>query len=319
MTVADPRFHPLIELDLQQLREMVAPVAEGASVREAVLLDGGLVNTVYQVTLTPGGASFVLRIYAPGSAAAIEAERRLLRELRAALPVPDMVYADPHGATAGHPYTVYRWVEGITLNEYRRGATALELAALGEPLGALLARIARHPPPRGLEARSVAGEVEQARGRLRAGLVRERLGEPLADRLESLLADRAGDPRLEGGCALVHGDFGGRNILVAADPEGPWRLNAVLDWDSTATGSPLWDVGSFFRYSHRYDEEFRARFEAGYRAGGGDLPGDWWRAARLVDASCIVTVLDDPRPLARVFAECRLLVVTLLDDFGVPE
>lgn len=314
MTVADPRFHPLIELDAQHLRDMIAPVAGGAALREAVMLDGGLVNTVYRLTLAPGGTTLVLRVYPPESAAAIQAERRLLRSLRGELPVPELVWADPRGELTGHPYTVYRWIEGITLNEYRRGAAPAELARLGRPLGDLLGRIAAHPYPDGLTARSAAAEVDLARERLRAGLVRERLGDEIAILLEELLAG-AGD--LEGSTQLVHGDFGGRNVLVAAAAEGPWRISGALDWDAAATGSPLWDVGSFFRYSHRYDEAFREAFADGYRGAGGELPADWWRAARLLDATCLVSVLEDPRPLTRVYAECRLVLLALLQDHGI--
>lgn len=318
MTIADSRVQPLIDLDLRHLRAMVAPVAGGAALREAVLLEGGLTSTVYQVTLAPGGAAMALRVYPPESAADVEAERRLLSTLRPALPVPHVLWADPLGECCGHPYVVYRWVDGIILNEYRRGALPSELARLGEPLGDLLARIAQHPPQPEREVRVAAEEVAVTRARLRAGLARERLGEMLADGLEQLLGQYQDElAALDETIGLVHGDCGGRNILVASEGGGPWTLKGILDWDATATGSGLWDVGSFFRYSHRYDEDFRARFEAGYRAAGGELPHDWWRLARLLDATCVVAILEETRPLPRLFAECGLVITALLEDYGL--
>jgi aminoglycoside phosphotransferase (APT) family kinase protein len=315
MTIADPRAQPLIDLDLSHLRAMVAPVAGGAVLREAVLLEGGLTNTVYQIILAPGGAAMALRVYPPESAEAVEAERRLLAALRPRLPVPHVLWADPQGQICGHPYVIYRWVDGITLNEYRRGALPEELARLGAPIGELLGRISRHPAQGERPVRVAADEVGLARARLRGGLARERLGEMLAQGLERLLADEEDAlAALDRTTGLVHGDCGGRNLVVASEGGGPWTLKGILDWDATASGSGLWDVGSFFRYSHRYDASFRSEFASGYRAVGGVLPNDWWRLARLLDATCVVGILEETRPLPRLFAECGLVITALLEE-----
>ncbi|MGO8969128.1 MAG: phosphotransferase [Myxococcaceae bacterium] len=60
---------------------------------------------------------------------------------------------------------------------------------------------------------------------------------------------------------LAHGDLGGRNVLVAAEPSGAWRVAALLDWEDAFAGWSLWDVGSLFRYRGRYDAAFRMAFE----------------------------------------------------------
>jgi aminoglycoside phosphotransferase (APT) family kinase protein len=316
MTVADPRYQPQVEVDQDHLREMVAPIAGGAVLREFELLEGGLVNTVYRVQLAPGGTTMALRVYPEGSADAIHSECRILSELNDDLPVSHVLFADPDGRVCGQPYLIYRWVDGITLNEYRRGALPSELARLAHPLGRLTARISAHPSTIGRAPRPVATELEAALIRLHVGLARERLGAQIADLLAGLLEENA---ELLGSCesdGLVHGDYGGRNLLIAPDPEG-WHVSAVLDWDAAASGSALWDVGSFFRYSRRYDAVFTDGFAEGYRAAGGELPDDWWLTARLLDATRVVGILDEPRPLPRIFAECGLLVAALLEDRGL--
>jgi aminoglycoside phosphotransferase (APT) family kinase protein len=312
---SDPRCHPLIELDLPAVEAMLAPVLRGAGVRGIAPVEGGLTNTVVRVT-ADDGTERALRVYA-GGRAAFERETRLLRRLAGALPVPDLLLADD-GATGGPPYVVYRWIGGITLNECRLQAPPAALATLAEPLGRLLARLAsfpvdEHDPP--LEAIRISTRLAEADERLRAGLARSRLGGPLADGLRERLA--AGARRLEaldGDPGLVHGDFGGRNILVRAAGARRWEVSGVLDWESAATGAAPWDVGHLFRYPRRYSPAFRAAFARGYRAAGGTLPRDWWRLSRLLDATNLVATLDEARELPGVFPACREVIASLVRD-----
>lgn len=303
---SDPRCLPLIEIDLQQVQAMLLPVLEGAEIREAVLVEGGLVNTIYRVTLDREESVYALRVYASGRSA-FEREREILCRLATALPVPDVVLADASGR---QPYLVYRWIEGITLNECRRQSAPDAFLTLAEPLGRLLARLARttsllpQSPVIQIETRLALADEQ-----LRTGLARERLNGALADDLRNLLV-RSEPFLLALDCThgLVHGDLGGRNILVKAAGSGDWEISGVLDWETAAMGSALWDAGSLFRYSRRYSPDFRRLFEQGYRAGGGELPPDWWRTARLLDATRLVAILSDDRELPGVFAECRELI-----------
>jgi aminoglycoside phosphotransferase (APT) family kinase protein len=121
---------------------------------------------------------------------------------------------------------------------------------------------------------------------------------------------------LDDGDCLVHGDLGGRNILVAPTGDGDWRVSGLIDWENAFSGSPLWDVGSLFRYAKRYSETFRQRFERGYCEAGGRLPEDWWRSARLLDATRLVSILNDEQELPSVFAECRELIEAVVADCG---
>ncbi|HYP52911.1 MAG TPA: phosphotransferase, partial [Pyrinomonadaceae bacterium] len=120
--MSDPRLHPLVELDFRQVREMLSPVAGGAEPREIARAEGGLVNTVYRVTLDRGEAAYALRVYA-GGRRAFETERRLLSDLGTRIPVPEVLFADASGARCSRPYLVYRWLEGMSLNECRKRST----------------------------------------------------------------------------------------------------------------------------------------------------------------------------------------------------
>jgi aminoglycoside phosphotransferase (APT) family kinase protein len=299
-----------------QIQALLSPVLQGGSIGSARLVEGGLMNTLYRVTPADGGADLCLRIFARGQVS-WETERQTLAQVSAAVPVPDILLEGCGQPGSSHPYLVYRWIEGITLNECRRQMPSAVFQSLAEPLGRLLASVAGCSFPAILDGKpSLADLLPVHEDRLRRGLARRRLGDALADALlRRLEAEAARLGALDGRRCLAHGDLGGRNILVRPAPEGEgWQISGLIDWEEAFSGSPLWDVGSLFRYSKRYSEAFREGFERGYREAGGDLPQDWWRTARLLDATRLVALLNEEQELPVVFAESRELIEAVVAE-----
>ncbi|MBD0369999.1 MAG: aminoglycoside phosphotransferase family protein [Pyrinomonadaceae bacterium] len=322
--MTDTRCHPLIELDRARIREMLLPVLNGAEQWEVAPVEGGLANTIYRIRIEGERRAYALRVYAAGQAA-FERERRLLYALNTKLPVPELLFADASGLRCAYPYLVYRWIEGVTLNDCRRQMPPEALPELAKPLGVLLAKLARVPLEEILDeevrASLPALKVESMLAindeRLRCGLARGRMGSALADELRRQLEARVALlTALDSFAHLVHGDFGGRNILVAPQRDGDWRISGLIDWEAASTGSTLWDVGSLFRYGRRYSENFCKDFENGYAEAGGALPWDWRRTARLLDSMRLVEILDGERELPVVFAECLELIEAVISEWA---
>lgn len=295
--MADGRVHPLIEVERDELARLVkAPIAKISRV------DGGLTNTIHKVT-TEAGEILAVKHYA-GGREAFEAELVTLTLLHGTLPVPDVVQAD-----AEHNVLVYRWIDGITLDDARK-VEAQALASIAEPLGRLVAWLARTDAT---EPYELAPILDKAYRQLLDGRARQRLGAPLSDALHRALA--AAEPELAWGTVcLVHGDLGGRNVLVQRATTERWRISGVIDWESTSTGSPLFDIGSLFRYAARYDAGFMRGFERGYREADGQLPERWLLTARLLDATWLIDTLDEPAEFPGVYADCRMLLAQLARD-----
>lgn len=316
MIASDPRCHPLVELSREQIREMLRPVLGDAELHDFARVRGGLVNTIYRVTTGEAGPIYALRV-CRAETVDFEMEVRLLSELAETLAVPRVVLAEASGETSAQPYLIYQWIEGISLNECRRQSSPEAFLKLAEPLGHKLAQIAGTKIPLNCLSKTIriAVLLERAEEQLRAGLARERLGGALADDLRDCLKRRSAVLCMpDEGSVLVHGDFGGRNILVKAGKDGDWKVSGVIDWETAAVGPALWDVGSLFRYARRYSEEFRTGFERGYCAAGGKLPRDWWLNARMIDAMRLVDILSEKRELPGVFAECVELIEGIVAD-----
>ncbi len=317
MANSDARCLPLIEVGLDQIRAMLSPVLKGAAITDVELVEGGLINTLYRVRLADGGSSLCLRIFAAGQLP-WETERNILPHVMASLPVPDVLLADCGGRGFPHPYLVYRWIEGITLDDCRKQMPHAAFLSLSEPLGRLLAGVAgfsfagvRNGEPE--DARTGSSLIETllsvTEERLLRGLARARLGVALADALWRLLESNTSRlVALDCSTCLVHGDLGGRNILVSPANNDNWRVSGLIDWEHSFSGSALWDVGRLFRYARRYSQGFLERFENSYRDAGGNLPEDWWQIARLLDSTRLVEILNEERELPVVFAECRELI-----------
>jgi aminoglycoside phosphotransferase (APT) family kinase protein len=301
---SDGRIYPLMEIKRAELEELAA-----APVTSIELLQGGFTNTLHRVKLA-NGSSVVVKHYA-GGAQAYNDELATLTRLAGILPVPEVVRVD-----AARHAIVYRWIEGTTLDDCRRDEAPAAFASLADPLGRLFAWVALTEPLDPADRWDVAPLLAQARAQLQGGTrARERMGNPLAEALLRAF-DAAGDRIAWGHQCLAHHDIGGRNILVQQADGDRWRITGVIDWEGAATGSPLVDVGSLFRYAPRYDERFRTEFAVGYREAGGTLPDDWYLRARTLDAFRMIDTLDMPRELPGVFADCRMLLTKLVADLA---
>ena len=297
--LTDVRVFPLIDVSREQLEE-----AAGGPVARIEPVHGGLTNTIHKVTLESGEV-FGIKHYAGGKDW-FDTELTTLTLLHGTLPVPDVMHADEQRLVI-----VYRWIDGITLHDLRKQGKHDAFAALAEPLGRVLAWLARSDATEPFELTQI---VEQSYTRLTTGRARERIGPSLADALRRLM--EAAEPQMAWGpVCLSHGDLGHRNVLVYQAGDR-WRINGVIDWETTTTGSPLVDIGSLFRYSRRYDDTFCDAFAAGYRDAGGELPEHWLASARLLDATWLVDMLDDDGDHPAVFADCRKLVANLVAELG---
>jgi aminoglycoside phosphotransferase (APT) family kinase protein len=296
-TVTNVRVFPLLEVSRGELTEIV-----GGEIARIEPITGGLTNTIHKVTRETGEV-FGVKHYA-GGRDWFDTELTTLTLLHGTLPVPEIVHVDDRRLAI-----VYRWIDGISLHELRKQGQHAAFASLAEPLGHVLAVIAKSDA---VEPFELTSTLEKAYAQLAGGRARERLGAPLADALTKQL--EAAEPDMAWGMVcLSHGDLGHRNVLVH-NAGARWRINGIIDWETTTTGSPLFDVGSLFRYAERADAEFRTNFQRGYRDGGGELPPGWFMTSRLLDSIWLLDVLDDEPELPELHSDMRRLLTRLVAD-----
>jgi hypothetical protein len=296
-TVTHARVFPLIDVSRDELAAVI-----GGTIVSAEPVDGGLTNTIHKV-VTDANEVFGVKHYA-GGRAWFETELTTLTLLHRTLPVPEVVHVDD----VKH-VIVYRWIDGVTLLDLRRKGHKEGFASLAQPLGTALASLAKTDAT---EPFDLTPMLEANYVRLSDGRARTRLGATLADALKRQL--EAQEPMMAwGSVCLSHGDLSHRNVIVARRGDR-WRINGIIDWETATTSSPLFDIGSLFRYGDRHDAPWLAGFEQGYRDGGGELPHGWNITARLLDCLDLIELLDEDQGLQVLFDDCRILIQKLVTD-----
>ena len=276
----------------------------------AEILTGGLRNANFKLTLDDAPGVVVLRIY-EHDPSLCRKEIDLLRVLRGSVPVPEVLHFEPRGLNGLPPFTLARWIEGVSFHELKhsgdRAAIAQAACSAGETLAAI-GRVRFEKPGWLGPGPAVGAPLLDGRDPvphfidlcLAQRLLQTRVPAEQRARVHDLTwrwAPRLGalddDPR------LVHGDFNRRNLLLRREPAG-WQVAGVLDWEFAVSGSPLADLGSFLRYEKPHAPLAEPHFSEGYRSAGGRLPADWRPLARLLALAALCESLtheDLPEPV----------------------
>jgi aminoglycoside phosphotransferase (APT) family kinase protein len=291
-------------------------------------LTGGLRNSSFKVSIEARSRPIVLRFY-DKDPSVCRKEVGLLRRVRATVPVPEVLHAEPDGLDGSGPFLLLEYVEGVTFRELKHAGNREALREAAYSVGAVLAAIGRYKFPRpgrlGDDLEVVGAFVEgpapvprfldscldspsfrsRAGGELSARV--QEFGWSLKERLASLDGDRS----------LVHGDFNSPN-LVARCVDGKWRLAGVLDWEFGMSGSPLFDVGNVLRYERAASPVLEPGLSRGFLEHGGRLPPDWRRVARVIDLTSLCEILSRERLPESVAAEAKELIRATIEDRDPP-
>ena len=318
------RAEPRRSLSTPALERIVHAAFPRCRVLSSEPLGDGKRNANFKLQLDPTPEPVVLRIY-EHDASLCQKEVDLMRLVSTAVPVPEVIHAEPHGWEDLPPFTLARWVEGITFRDLKGSGDAEAIAEAAQAAGETLAAIGRFRFPKpgwiapGPTVASPLLEGADPMPRfidlcLASENLRRRVPGGLRDRTHALMwswAPQLAD--LDREACLVHGDFNKRNLLVRC-VGGRWTVAAVLDWEFAVSSSPLADLGSFLRYERAARPVAEPHFFAGYVRAGGRLPHNWRRLARLVDLAALCESLTHDQLSDAVIQELVELVRATIED-----
>jgi aminoglycoside phosphotransferase (APT) family kinase protein len=281
---------PTPGLDLDAVQRWFAANVDGfaGGFTEAELLHGGRSNLTYG--LGDGRQRWVLRrpplgLVAP-SANDVGREFRFLSALAPTpVPVPRPVAMCPDPSIIGVPFTVVERVDGLvvrTPHDLRALGPSRAMRALVEGLAQLHTVDIADEPFASLGRAGGYATRQVDRWRRQWEVVRTR-ALPGLDALHHRLA--AAVPAREA-AAIVHGDYRVDNVIYA--PGSPDRIAAIIDWELSALGDPLADLGLTLVY---WNPVCAAIFADGHpRDTGTDMPDEsqltaWYGAASGADLS----------------------------------
>lgn len=274
-------------------------LGSGRRVVEITPLQGGFRNQNYHVCFDKGPQG-VLKV-----ASDLEQGKKaiaLQQQLSRFLPVPK-VWGER--ATSGHVFTLMEYIPGDLACALPRDLSEAAYHALGHALGTLLSKVhsVQFPDAGSLNAHLEIPDPHANLGDSWLAYMREvmhgkraeaRLGQPDCQRVLQLLNHYEEElHNLQPTQCLVHSDFNLKNILVQ-QRETRWKITGLLDWEFAHAGSPLVDVGNFYRFEAALPSGLFSGFAEGYGLSAID---NWRELSRVLDLAALCNFLDAPEEL----------------------
>lgn len=263
------------------------------------LLPGGLINSNYKVTLRGVDQAFLLRLYARKNDD-WQREQWLTTHINDSIPVPKVYYCAYDKALCNHPFAIYEFLDGVTLDRYLADGHQ-PTPQLAREIGEALAWLHQ-------QTFTAVGVFDQTFHITQSlplpstwpmlflqGRTAERLGETAVHAVTDLLTQHADilhafDRR----AVMCHGDFRPVNIMVR---DG--RLLGIIDWEMAVAAPALLDISLFIRFDEQVSNSFAHQFIDVYQqCTAFSLPGDWRRQAKLMGLTTLLQMLgaDAERP-----------------------
>ncbi|MET0493757.1 MAG: phosphotransferase [Actinoplanes sp.] len=311
-------------MEIEEVGTLAA--ALGSKVLTTSVLAGGFSHETCLLTLADGPV--VARFGGPDPAI----EAAVMAVARRHVPVPEVLLVRPQGDGQVRPAMVIEYVDGTVLSGVL-ATNDLGRADAAE-LGAEVGRTAA----------GVAVVTFDRRGFFADGYLTVKEERPWSRQLvevaEYCLAS-APESRLDAGtrrawvelCAahapaletidahtrLVHADLNPKNILVSRAGRG-WRVDALLDWEFSYSGSPYGDAANMARFGADYPAGFLDGFRAGFtERQPGDLPlvENWALAGRALDMFALSDLVT--RPVGHAVADQAADQIRRWVQHGVPD
>jgi len=318
------RTEPRRTLSAGELERIVHTAFPHGRVTGIEPLPDGFRNSNFKLHVDSMPEYCVLRIY-EHDASLCQKEADLIRLLTGSVPVPEIIHAEARGLDDLPPFTLMRYVEGVSFRELKRIGDCDAVAHAAYSAGETLAAIGRTVFPNSGwlgPGPSVTAPLLEGPDPLPRFVARclaspnaeRRMSVALRDRAHALIWSHSSElRRLYDTTSLVHGDFNKRNLLVRP-VDGRWAVAAVLDWEFAVSGSPLADLGSFLRYERALSPLIEPHFSAGYSNSGGTLAGGWRRLARIVDLAALCESLTHDALSGEIVTELVELVCAVVEN-----
>jgi aminoglycoside phosphotransferase (APT) family kinase protein len=300
--------------------------ALGQTVVEGRPLAGGFSHETCLMTLA-GGDRVVVRFGGPDPLI----EAAVMARAGACVPVPQVLRVVPAARDGARPAMVLEYVPGTLLSDVLSASVSeAETAELGAEVGRVIAGIGTvtFDRPGFFTDRDLAvGEMPPGSQQLPEfaatcmdAVPPERLDPAARKAWIDLCTTHAPALRaVDTQARLVHADANPKNILVTRLGAG-WRVDAVLDWEFSFSGSPYADAANMTRFSGDYP----ARFTDGFRYGfaehqPSDLPraADWAYLGRVLDMFALSDLVT--RPAGHAVADQAAEQIRRWTTDGIPD
>jgi hypothetical protein len=115
---------------------------------------------------------------------------------------------------------------------------------------------------------------------------------------------------------LIHCDYNPKNIMMRR-VGAKWDVAGILDWEFSASGSPLVDLGNFLRFENESPRGFNRAFVEGYVSDSVTLVDNWREIAKLLDLAALVNFLESESENPKTFRTAVSVIKETIEDFRI--
>ena len=140
--------------------------------------------------------------------------------------------------------------------------------------------------------------------------VRLRLGPENINKIKHIIAKYNSElSLLDYDSRLIHGDFQGTNIILNNK-----SVVAIIDWEFCRAGSPLIDIGQFFRYEEYFNNELINAFENKYRkVSDYKLIDNWYDICKIIDLLSLIQLISRDEEMPNKYNQIKEIIKCSID------
>ncbi|NME83887.1 phosphotransferase [Clostridium sp. SM-530-WT-3G] len=304
------RTLPLVEISHDSIAGLFNGVINSDDISHIVLLNEGCRTTNYMVS-SKNNSKYLLKIFYEDNKS-YRKDINLFSRIKEYVPVQEIYKS---GLINNKKYIIYKYIEGKTISQYVNEGNKITkeiVESVAEILGRIHTMKFRKVGNLN-ENLYIENELEpiiKLYDKYINENVRLRLGPENINKIKHIIAKYNSElSLLDYDSRLIHGDFQGTNIILNNK-----SVVAIIDWEFCRAGSPLIDIGQFFRYEEYFNNELINAFENKYRkVSDYKLIDNWYDICKIIDLLSLIQLISRDEEMPNKYNQIKEIIKCSID------
>lgn len=302
------RTLPLVKINKEIIISLFKNILNFEEIVHINLLNEGCRTTNYMVS-SKNNKKYVLKIFYENYKN-YRKDIALFNMLKEHIPVQEIYKIGQDNSIENKKYIIYKYIDGETISQYVNEGNEITKEIV-ESVAEVMGRIHSIKFKRmgslddKLCIKNERGSIVELYNKYINDNVRLRLGSENINKIKQIVDNYKNDlAQLECDVRLIHGDFQGTNIIINNN-----SVASIIDWEFCMAGSPLMDIGQFFRYEEYFNSELINIFENKYREiCDYELIDNWYNISKIIDLISLVQLIGRDQEMPNKYNKIKEIV-----------
>lgn len=309
------RTLPLVKISEEIIFRLFNNIVHSKDISHIALLDEGCRTTNYLV-ISKNGDKYVLKIFFENDKGH-KKDIALFNLMKNHIPVQNIYRIDHDKWIGNREYIIYRYINGRTISQYIKEGNKINqsiAASVAHNLGQIhnIKFKKMGSLDNNLNIKDELEHIAELYDKYINDNVKMRLGNDNIDKIKQIISRYEKTLlKLENDSRLIHGDFQGTNIIINND-----LVSGIIDWEFCMAGSPLMDIGQFFRYEEYFDDELINIFEREYKkVCDYELIDNWYEVSKMLDLLSLIQLMSRDEDMPNKYMQIKDMIECSIKKF----